>query len=91
MNDELHTNHVAGRLVATSAGDSSYQSIITGTFGEHSDVIADVGKFSKLQNHVGREFYKQLDIYDLVVPHMDSLDAGLRPLTFTGMYSRDFA
>ena len=34
-----------------------------------------------------REYYKKLDLHNLTPTKKDQLDAGFRPLTFTGLYA----
>jgi len=77
----MHQSTVAGDFMVTGAGDSSYQSQITGLLntGVQADRV-------ELTNHIGREFYRKLNQLSLTATYKDQLDAGFRPLTFTGLY-----
>ena len=81
LQSQIHSSFVSGDFMAVSVGDSSYQSCITGVL--NSGITFDE---SELRNHVGREYYKKLDLFGLSPTYKDQLDAGFRPLTLTGLY-----
>jgi len=77
----IHQSTTAGEFMVTGAGDSSYQSQMTGLL--NTGVEADQ---RELTNHIGRAFYRKLNQLSLTATYKDQLDAGFRPLTFTGLY-----
>ena len=78
----IHQSTVTGDFMATGAGDSSYQSQITGLL--NTGLQPDR---KELTNHIGREYYIKLNQLDLTPTYEDQLDAGFRPTTFTGLYT----
>ena len=82
LQDRIHGSSDPSGFMATGVGDNSFQSQITG--------LLDTGNayhVQELTNHIGREYYKKLDLHNLTPTKKDQLDAGFRPLTFTGLYA----
>ena len=81
LQDEIHASTDTGVFMTVTAGDSTFQSQITG--------LLDSGNFyhaQELTHHIGREYYRKLDKLGLTPTNMDELDSGFRPLTLTGLY-----
>ena len=78
----LHQSFTTGEFMLVTAGDSSYQSQITGLL--NTGLSYDR---AELTNHIGREYYRKLNQFGLNPTYKDSLDSGFRPLTFTGLYT----
>jgi hypothetical protein len=78
----LHNSHVSNdstAFLASGAGDSSFQSQISGyAAGTDAEKEAFI-------NHYGREFYKKLNL--LSVSHSHSVDAGFRPTNISQIYT----
>ena len=81
LQGRIHSSTNPNEFIATSAGDDSFQSQMTGLLdtGNANDV-------AELTNHIGREYYRRLDQFGLTASNPDELDSGFRPLTFTGLY-----
>ena len=75
----MHGSHDSTAFVAASAGDSSFQSQISG-LAAGTDAEKEV-----FINHYGREYYKKLD--RLEVSHSHSIDAGFRPTNISQIYT----
>ena len=77
----MHADHNSGNFIASSAGDNSWQSQVSGLANGTS-----IEK-EKFKNHYGREFYKKIDSFGVTVANKDELDAGFRPTSLTGIYT----
>jgi hypothetical protein len=75
----MHSDHDSSNFVAGSAGDSSWQSQISG--------LADGTDLDKAEfkDHFGREYYKKLKL--LGVSHSHDLDSGGRPTNLSQIYT----
>ena len=78
---DMHADHNSGNFIASSAGDGSWQSQISGL--ANGTAIEK----EKFKNHHGREFYKKLDLFGVTVANKDELDSGFRPSSLTGIYT----
>lgn len=82
---------MANRSTILSEIHSTY--ILNDLLSLRSDIVAafpDTGnlqELSYLQNHVGREFYRKLDLLDGSITNQDETDAGFRPITVDGLLS----
>ena len=76
---DMHADHDSSNFVASSAGDSSWQSQISG--------LADGTSIEKSEfiNHYGREYYKKLNLFG--ISHSHSVGPGLRPTNLAQIYT----
>jgi len=82
LQGQIHAGTDPTVYMTVTAGDSTFQSQITGMLDTGNAYQA-----RELTNHIGREYYRKLDQFDLTPTNMDDLDSGFRPLTFTGLYT----
>ena len=78
----MHGSFSSGDFVSTTAGDSSYQAQITGLIATGENIEAEL-----FANHVGREFNKKLDSFNLSHLIQDDFSSGFRPLSNTGFFA----
>ena len=81
LQHRIHVSMDKTAFIATSAGDSSFQSQITGMLDPDNSYDKE-----ELVNHIGREYYKKLHYLNLTPTNMDELDSSFRPTTLTGLY-----
>jgi hypothetical protein len=82
LQGKIHAGTNTGIYMTVTAGDSTFQSQITGMVATGNAYDAQ-----ELTNHIGREYYRKLDQFGLTPTNKDDLDSGFRPLTFTGLYT----
>ena len=75
----MHQSHDSTAFVAGGAGDSSFQSQISGLANG-----TDLDK-AEFIDHFGREYYKKLKL--LGVSHSHDLDSGGRPTNISQIYT----
>ena len=80
----LHQSLPTDKFIATVAGDNSFQSQITGAIS--ASLTGNPAHWNELHNHVGREFYKKLDQYNITFANADEVGADFRPKTVSGLY-----